>query len=50
VLVTHDATDAQVLAQRLVVLEAGKVVQAGTWAELVERPASKFVEAFVAAR
>jgi molybdate transport system ATP-binding protein len=50
VLVTHDATDAQVLAQRLVVLEAGRVVQVGTWAELVARPATKFVEAFVTPR
>ncbi len=48
VLVTHDARDARALAHRLLVLEGGKVTQAGTWEELRSRPASRFVERFVA--
>jgi ABC-type proline/glycine betaine transport system ATPase subunit len=37
-----------VLADRLLVLEGGKVTQDGTWTELRSRPASSFVERFVA--
>ncbi len=32
VLVTHDPVDARTLADRVVVLEQGRVTQAGTWA------------------
>jgi molybdate transport system ATP-binding protein len=46
--VTHDARDARLLADRLLVLENGKVTQSGTWEELRSRPASAFVERFVA--
>jgi molybdate transport system ATP-binding protein len=42
-LVTHDPVDAVVLADRLVVLEAGRVTQAGTVAEVTRRPASRYV-------
>jgi len=42
-LVTHDLTDALALAQRLVVLEEGRIVQQGTARELVQRPATAFV-------
>ncbi|WP_438035201.1 ABC transporter ATP-binding protein [Sorangium sp. So ce204] len=48
VVVTHDATDARLLGDRIAVLEAGRVTQAGTWEELSARPASPFVEEFVA--
>ena len=48
IVVTHDARDARMLADRLLVLEAGKVTQSGTWEELCSRPASRFVERFVA--
>lgn len=48
VVVTHDAEDARALGQRIAVLEAGKVTQTGTWAELAGAPASRFVEEFVA--
>ncbi|MBI4954997.1 MAG: ABC transporter ATP-binding protein [Myxococcales bacterium] len=48
VVVTHDAEDARLLGHRVAVLEAGKITQAGTWEELVARPASRFVEALVA--
>jgi molybdate transport system ATP-binding protein len=42
-LVTHDPVDAAVLADRIVVLEGGRVVQTGTPAEVARRPASRFV-------
>lgn len=47
VVVTHDAADARQLGDRIAVLEAGRISQAGTWEELRARPASRFVEEFV---
>ena len=47
VLVTHDARDALELAADAVVLEAGRVVQAGTPAELAQRPRSAPVAALM---
>ena len=44
VLVTHDFADAAALASTVVVVEAGKVVQQGTPAELAASPATAFVE------
>jgi molybdate transport system ATP-binding protein len=49
IVVTHDPADARLLGQRIMVLESGRVTQVGAWAELVDRPASRFVEEFVAA-
>jgi molybdate transport system ATP-binding protein len=46
-LVTHDPIDALVLADRLVVLEAGRVTQDGTNAEVVRRPVSRYVAVLV---
>ena len=43
VLVTHDPLDALTLADRLVFLEAGRVVQEGTPSEVVDRPRSRYV-------
>lgn len=43
VLVTHDPTDAAALADRVVVIEAGRVTQAGPVADLALRPASTYV-------
>jgi molybdate transport system ATP-binding protein len=43
VLVTHDLVEAMVLADRLVVLEGGRVVQAGTPAEVARRPRTAYV-------
>ena len=43
VVVTHDPLDAVALADRLVVLEAGRVVQAGPPAEVTARPRSRYV-------
>jgi molybdate transport system ATP-binding protein len=48
VVVTHDAEEARVLGHRIAVLEAGRISQTGTWQELCARPASRFVERFVA--
>jgi molybdate transport system ATP-binding protein len=46
--VTHDGADARRLGDRIAVLEAGKLSQTGTWAELSSHPASRFVEELVA--
>jgi len=43
VLVTHDPIEAMALADRLVVIEAGKVVQTGRPADVTARPRSRFV-------
>ena len=45
VVVTHDPRDALELADRLLVLEDGKLTQAGTARELREQPASDYVRA-----
>jgi molybdate transport system ATP-binding protein len=47
VVVTHDPIEAMVLADRLVVLEAGRVVQAGPPAEVARRPATDYVARLV---
>ncbi|MBM6401885.1 ABC transporter ATP-binding protein [Phycicoccus sonneratiae] len=46
-LVTHDPLEALVLADRLVVLEDGRVVQEGTPAEVARRPATEYVARLV---
>ncbi len=46
-LVTHDPFEAAALADRVVVIEAGTVVQAGTVAEVTARPRSAWVAAMV---
>lgn len=46
--VTHDPADARYFDARIAVLEQGRVTQLGTWAELQQNPASRFVEEFVA--
>ncbi|MEJ6489095.1 ABC transporter ATP-binding protein [Leucobacter sp. USCH14] len=45
--VTHDRSEALALADRVVVLDGGRVQQVGTPAELLEDPASVFVAKFV---
>ncbi|SNT26513.1 ABC transporter ATP-binding protein [Rhodococcoides kyotonense] len=45
--VTHDRNEALALADRVAVLDGGRVVQIGTPEELVQRPASSFVAHFL---
>ena len=45
--VTHDQLEAMTLADRLVVLNAGRIEQAGSPMEIYERPASLFVATFI---
>ncbi|MCZ2823157.1 ABC transporter ATP-binding protein [Modestobacter sp. VKM Ac-2982] len=47
VLVTHDPVDAMALATRVVVVEDGRVVQAGTPAEVARRPRTDYVARLV---
>lgn len=47
VLVTHDPVDAYALADRVVVVEAGAVVQQGTLAEVAANPRSRYVAELV---
>ena len=47
ILVTHDLLDAVALADRLVVLEHGRVAQAGTVDEVTDRPRSRYVAELV---
>ncbi|HET9847448.1 MAG TPA: ABC transporter ATP-binding protein [Candidatus Dormibacteraeota bacterium] len=42
-LVTHDPLEAAALADRLLVMEQGRLVQSGTPAEITERPRSQYV-------
>jgi ABC-type sugar transport system ATPase subunit len=47
VYVTHDQTEAMTLADRIVVLNGGKVQQVGTPDELFFEPANRFVAGFI---
>jgi molybdate transport system ATP-binding protein len=47
VLVTHDPLDAMVLADRLTVVEGGRVVQQGTPSEIARRPRSDYIARLV---
>ncbi|ALG07204.1 sulfate/molybdate ABC transporter ATP-binding protein [Kibdelosporangium phytohabitans] len=47
VLVTHDPLDAMILADRLLVVENGSVVQAGSPAEIARRPRTDYIAALV---
>ncbi len=47
VYVTHDQVEAMTMGDRIVVLRAGQVEQAGTPAELYERPLNRFVASFL---
>ncbi len=47
VYVTHDQLEAMTLADRLVVMNAGRIEQVGVPTELYERPASLFVAGFI---
>lgn len=43
VLVTHDPVDAYALADRVAIIEAGRIVQHGSLAEVTARPRSRYV-------
>ena len=47
VYVTHDQVEAMTMADRIVVLQAGRVMQVGTPMELYENPNSVFVAGFI---
>ena len=49
VYVTHDQLEAMTLADRLVVLNAGRIEQIGSPLEIYHRPASTFVASFIGA-
>ncbi|MGR3484343.1 MAG: ABC transporter ATP-binding protein [Paracoccaceae bacterium] len=45
--VTHDQVEAMTLGDRIVVMRAGAIMQAGTPEELYRRPANRFVAGFI---
>jgi len=47
IMVTHDQEEALTMADRLVVMEKGKVRQIGSQRELYEQPADRFVAGFI---
>ena len=47
--VTHDQVEAMTLASRIVVMRAGRILQAGTPAEVYDRPQNLFVAGFLGA-
>ena len=47
ILVTHDPVDAMVLADRVIVVEDGRVTQAGTVTEVARHPRSRYVAELV---
>jgi ABC-type Fe3+/spermidine/putrescine transport system ATPase subunit len=47
--VTHDREEAMVMADRIVILDRGRIAQVGTPEELWHRPASPFVASFMGA-
>jgi multiple sugar transport system ATP-binding protein len=49
VYVTHDQIEAMTLADRIVVMDKGEVVQVGAPMEVYERPLTKFVAGFIGA-
>jgi ABC-type sugar transport system ATPase subunit len=45
--VTHDQVEAMTMADRIVVLDKGRIAQAGSPLELYDRPANRFVAEFI---
>ncbi len=50
IIVTHDLAEAAFLAETIVLMRDGHVVQAGTLRDMVETPAEPFVEQFIRAQ
>ncbi len=49
VLITHDPAEAFAFANRVVVIEDGRIIQSGTPADIFEAPATEFVASFTGA-
>jgi osmoprotectant transport system ATP-binding protein len=49
-LVTHDLGEAEYLAEQITLLHEGKIVQSGSYRELLKNPASPFVSQFINAQ
>ena len=49
ILVTHDREEAMVMADRVVILDQGRIAQSGTPESVFQRPSSPFVAAFMGA-
>jgi putrescine transport system ATP-binding protein len=47
IVVTHDQEEAMTMSSRIGVMDAGRIVQVGTPAQIYEAPASRFVAGFV---
>src|SRR5690606_33396244 len=47
IMVTHDQEEALTMADRIVVMQAGRIAQVGTARALYDRPASRFVAEFI---
>lgn len=47
VIVTHDQEEAMTVADRIAVMDSGRIVQVGTPAEVYEQPNSRYVASFV---
>ena len=47
VYVTHDHVEALILADRLAIMDRGRIAQVGTYQEIYERPTSTFVAGFL---
>jgi osmoprotectant transport system ATP-binding protein len=50
VLVTHDIGEAAFFGQTIVLLRSGRIVQQGTWDELLHAPADPFIGQFISAQ
>ena len=47
VIVTHDQSEAMIVADRMGVMDSGRIVQVGSPADIYERPASRWVADFI---
>ena len=50
ILVTHDREDVEVLADEVIVLEAGRITQRGSLADLARNPATAWIARFTGAQ
>jgi len=46
-IVTHDLWDAAALGDKVFVIESGRIVQSGSWSEVISNPQSDFIAEFV---